>query len=1123
MLKWFARPGKGQENSESCSHTRNPGLRGIALTSRFLFFYCNPSSSDIDFQESWGLKFFPIERALGTSGAKAFIALRSDMPVSTLAITTNSSRTNTVLHFVYIAAFVAALCAVSGAQDQGAQSVMLPSGQSAKHPLHIVARKTGTAKQQPVNASASAPFCVNSLGKPGTCSFNYYGGPVISNPDVVVVYWKNTVSSVVDCGGGTDSQGNCIGVSRFLGALADSTFVDMLQQYNTAGITATAGSQKGIATTNQTIGRGTLHTGSPYVITPHAANGGSTISDANIQNEIQLQITAGTLPPPETDSTGNVNTLYFVYFPPGLTISDSSVGTSCVDFCAYHNTFSGTFNLNTLDVPYGVIPDFSATGCSIGCGQGTEFQNITSASSHEYAESTTDTAVGLATVFGPPLGWYDTNNGEIGDPCNQNTDTLQFDSITYTFQQEFSQKSYNANHNAGCVSPGALTFTLSAPASSSAGTAFDVTVTVANSDGSKYVGTVHFTSSDSAATLPSDYTFTTADAGTHKFTGGVILHTSGSQTITTADAHQPSTAGTVTVSVSGGTKSATTTALTSSVNPSTFNQQVTFTAVVTATSGAPTGTVAFKDGSNILGPAAAVSGGVATFAASLAAGTHSITATYSGDTNFNGSTSSVLSQVVNQVTTSTALTSSVNPSTFGQQVQFTATITWSSTGAPSGNVTFRDGGTTLGAPASVSGGVASVLVSSLSVGSHSITATYNGDTNFSGSTSSAVSQTVNKATTSTALTSSPNPSIVNQQVTFTATVTGHNGGTPTGTVTFKQGTTTVATQSLVSGSASFTTTYTTSGSRSLTATYSGDGNFLASTSSHSQSVLKASTTTTLASSANPSNFGGAVTLTATVSSTAGGPANGDTVKFIDGTTTIGTGSLTAGVATFTTAALAAGTHKIKAAFVTDSSYAGSSSVVLSQIVIGLPTTSTVLSNLNPSIYGQTITFSATVVDNANNGTPTGTVTFKSGTAILGKQTLSGGTASFSTSALAVGIKSITATYSGDTKYAVSTSAPISQTITKATSTTTITSSVNPSTASQSVTFTVSVAPQFAGVPTGTVKLTLGTTVLTTLTLANGTASYATTTLPSGSDAIKAAYSGSGNFTGSSVSITQTVN
>src|SRR6202035_3193284 len=141
----------------------------------------------------------------------------------------------------------------------------------------------------------------------------------------------------------------------------------------------------------------------------------------------------------------------------------------------------------------------------------------------------------------------------------------------------------------GCVSPGALTFTLTAPANSSSGTAFDVTLNVANSDKSTYVGTVHFTSSDSGATLPSDYTFTTADAGTHKFVGEVILHTGGSQTITAADAHQPSTAGKATVTVSTGGKLGTTTTLTSSTNPSTYNQQVTFTAVVTATSGSPTG------------------------------------------------------------------------------------------------------------------------------------------------------------------------------------------------------------------------------------------------------------------------------------------------------------------------------------------------------------------------------------------------------------------------------------------------------------------------------------------------------------------------------------------------------
>ncbi len=927
-----------------------------------------------------------------------------------------TSRLSRTKGFVYVTACIAALCVAAIAQDEGAQS-MPSANKSTKHPLHIVAKKAGTAKQQPINGASTAPSCT------GACSFNYYGGPVISNPDIVVVYWGSSVSSVVDCGGGTDSHGNCIGVSRFLGDLANSTYVDMLQEYNTAGVTPTAGT--GTTPGTQTIGRGTLDANSPYVITPSITS--TTIDDTQIQSEIDAQISAGHLPSPTTDSSGNVNTLYFVYFPPGITITQGG-SSSCVSggFCAYHGTFSGTFNSKTLDVPYGVVPDFGVgSGCNTGCGKGAQFQNITSASSHEYAEATTDAAVGLATDYAPPLGWYDVNNGEIGDPCNQNTDTFTFDSVTYTFQQEFSQKSYNANHKAGCVSPGALTFALAAPTSASTGTAFDVTVTVANSDSSKYLGTIHFTSSDPGATLPSDYSFTAADAGTHKFVGETILHTNGSQTITVADAHQPSTAGTATVTVSGSTKTGTTTTLTSSASPSSYNQQVTFTAVVTATSGSPTGTVTFKDGATTLG-----------------------------------------------------------------------------TG-------------------SVSGGVASFMISSLAIGTHSITAAYGGDSNFNGSSSTVLSQVVDQATTSTALTSAPNPSIVNQQVTFTATVTGASGGTPTGTITFKQGTTALATKSLASGSATFSTTYSTSGSRTLTATYSGDGNYVASTSAaYKQAVSKAPTTTTVSSTKNPSNWGDTVTFTATVGSTAGTPANGDTVKFMDGSTLLGTGSLNAGVASFVTSGLSASTHKIKAIFVADTLYSGSSSAVLSQVVKGVSTSSSVASSLNPSVYGQPVTFTATVVDNSSTGTPTGTVTFKSGTATLGTRTLSGGMASFSSSTLTAGTKSITVTYNGDSKYAASTSTAVAQVITKATSTTMISSSLNPSTSGQSVTFTISVAPQ---VPTGTVKLTMGSTVLTTVTLSGGTASYTTTTLPVGADVIKATYNGTGNFSGSSGSITQTVN
>lgn len=924
-----------------------------------------------------------------------------------------SSRRNIVGWFVIICF---ALVIVPLAESQQTQSVVL-SGSGRR--IHIVAKNPHSSNQR-IKDAASAPSCVNGSGNAGTCSFKYYGGPIISNPDIVVVYWGSTVSNVVKCGGGTDSHGNCIGVSRFFSATADSTFIDMLQEYN-ANVNATAGSKNGSPGTGQLVGRGTVHVGSPFVITPHAANSGSTIFDANIQNEIQAQITAGTLPAPATDSTGNVNTLYFVYFPPGLFISDPEFG-SCVSYCAYHSTFA----LNAKDVPYGVIPDFGpGSGCDLGCGSGSQWQNVTSASSHEFAEAITDEAVGIGNFVDFPLAWYDINNGEIGDPCNQHTDTFKSDSITYTVQQEFSQKSYVANHSAGCVSPGTLTFALTAPTSSAAGTPFDVTVNVANSDGSTYLGTVHFTSSDSTATLPADHTFTTADAGTHKFASGATLGTTGSQTITAADAHQSSTAGTATVNVGG--KASTATTLTSSAQPSTYLQSITFTAIVTATSGSPTGQVTFKDGVNTIG---------------------------------------------------------------------TGTLT---------------------------GGVATTSTSTLTVGTHSITAAYGGDTNFSGSNSAALSQTVNRASSTTTLTSSPNPSTVNQQVTFTATVAGHNGGTPTGSITFKQGTTTLATKSLVSGSATFATSYATAGSRSITAAYSGDGNFLASASSHTQSVLKAATTTTVASSHNPSSFGDSVTFTATVSSTAGTPANGDTVHFIDGTTIIGSGSLSAGVASFTTTALTAGTHKIKATYVADISYATSSSAVLNEVVNGLPTTSTVSSNLNPSIYGQTITFNAKVVDTANSGTPTGNVSFKAGTNTLAKVALTNGTASFSTSTIAVGTKSITVSYGGDTKYAASTSTILSQIINKAATATGITSSTNPSTSGQSVTFTISVAPQFTGLPTGTVKLTSGSTVLTTLTLVNGAASYTTTALPSGGDVIKATYNGSGNFSSSFGSITQTVN
>ena len=263
-------------------------------------------------------------------------------------------------------------------------------------------------------------------------------------------------------------------------------------------------------------------------------------------------------------------------------------------------------------------------------------------------------------------------------------------------------------------------------------------------------------------------------------------------------------------------QASTTTALTSDSNPSVSGQSVTFTATVAAVSpgsGTPTGTVTFDDGTTSIGTAATLTAGVATFTTSTltASGSpYSITAVYSGDTNFTTSTSSAVSQVVNQASTTTALTSGTNPSVSGQSVTFTATVAAVSpgSGTPTGTVTFDDGTTPIGT-VTLSSGVATFTTSSSDGrGSpYSITAVYSGDTNFTTSTSSAVSQVVNQASTTTALTSGTNPSVSGQSVTFTATVAAVSpgSGTPTGTVTFDDGTTTIGTGTLSSGVATFTT------------------------------------------------------------------------------------------------------------------------------------------------------------------------------------------------------------------------------------------------------------------------------------------------------------------------------
>ncbi|MGZ5528506.1 MAG: beta strand repeat-containing protein, partial [Limisphaerales bacterium] len=579
------------------------------------------------------------------------------------------------------------------------------------------------------------------------------------------------------------------------------------------------------------------------------------------------------------------------------------------------------------------------------------------------------------------------------------------------------------------------------------------------------------------------------------------------------------------------------TALASSANPSVSGQGVTYTATVSASSpgtGTPSGTVTFKDGGTAIGTGN-LSSGVATFATNYAsAGSHSITAEYSGDSNFNTSTNSALTQTVNKASTTMAVTSGTNPSVSGQSVTYTATLSVTSPGSgnATGSVTFKDGATTLGT-GTLSGNVATLSNGSLSVGSHTITAEYVGDSNFGGTTNSSLSQTVNKASTTMAVTSGTNPSVSGQSVTYTATisVTSPGSGTATGSVTFKDGATTLGTRTLSGNVATLSNGSLSVGSHSITAEFVGDSNLNGSTNSPalSQTVNKADTTTSVSPSVNPSVSGQSVTFTATVAATSPGSGTpSGTVTFKDGATTLGTGTLSSGQATFSTSALSTTSHSITAVYGADSSFNTSTSSALTQTVNAGSTTTAVSSSVNPSVSGQSVTFTATVsAVSPASGTPTGTVTFKDGATTLGTGSLSGGSATFSTSSLSTAAHSITAVYGADSNFNASTSSILTQTVNAASTTTAVTSNHNPSKSGQSVTFTatVSVTSPGSGTATGTVTFKDGGTTLGTGSLnGSGQATYATSSLSVASHSITAEYGGDGNFnTSASSTLTQTVN
>jgi hypothetical protein len=267
------------------------------------------------------------------------------------------------------------------------------------------------------------------------------------------------------------------------------------------------------------------------------------------------------------------------------------------------------------------------------------------------------------------------------------------------------------------------------------------------------------------------------------------------------------------------------TTLTSSASTTTVGQPVMFTATVSPQG--VTGTVEFRDDSASLGTVPVSGGSAAINVDTLSVGTHSITALYSGDANHAGSVSSVVTHTVLEgvVSTTTALAASVNPSAFGQPVIFTATVAPSS--GATGIVTFLDGALALGTGALDVTGVATLAVSDLAVGTHTITAQYGGDSLHASSMSSPLAQIVNQASTTTTLTSSQNPSKKGQTVTFTATI---SPAAATGSVQVSDNGVPLGTTTVSGGIASFSTSTLGGGKHAITAAYGGDSNFAGSTS-----------------------------------------------------------------------------------------------------------------------------------------------------------------------------------------------------------------------------------------------------------------------------------------------------
>ena len=559
-------------------------------------------------------------------------------------------------------------------------------------------------------------------------------------------------------------------------------------------------------------------------------------------------------------------------------------------------------------------------------------------------------------------------------------------------------------------------------------------------------------------------------------------------------------------------------------------QSLAFTALVSSVAGGtaiPSGKIAVYSDKTLLGSYSLDTSGRATFsiAAKTAAG-HTITVNYTGTGSFLASNACMMFPA-GLVPTSTVVAASTSPAVFGHAVTFTATVSAAlGVGTPTGAVTFTDGAATLGTVPLSGAGTASFSTSTLSVGSHAISAVYSGDSSFAAGSGTLTQAIVPVATT---LTLSDSASLTQPgRFVVSALVTAPAGEPiPTGTVTFTNGRTALGTASLdATGTASITVALGL-GADAVTAAYAGASTLAASSGTLTQLVSQRISVVSLSVATVSPVLGQSITLQAIVGA---GPLGfgtpGGTVTFLDGATKLAVVALkSSDVATFSTSRLAVGNHTLSAVYSGDANFLGSSSVITQPVKPAATAMGLTASTTSP-VFGQSVTYTVAIKAAAPGaGAPGGTVTFLDGTTILATVKLDAyDKASFKAVPSSIGDHTITAVYSGNASFSGnSTSLAIG--VSQAATTIAVASSLAKPVFGQSVTLTATIkaVSPGVGVPTGSVTFSADGVVLGAVALdGKGHAVLATSALGVGANDVTVSYDGDADFAASSVDVTQQV-